>query len=268
MKKLLLFIGLFPIVLSAQDITVSSNVTLIVGTGNVVSVSTPNGLILIDTGDKATSEKITKRFTNAAYLISTHRHADHTAGNDFYGSAGAQIIAHSNTARYLRETNSGVTAVGYPKILVGSNYTLSFGGQRMELIYFPNAHTDGDLAVYFPDLNYIHLADISFDNMYNFIDTRYGGTIDGLIASTEKIVAMINNRTKVSPGHGKLLTRKDLQRNLAMYKDIRSKVKDMKDKGMTLEQVKAAKPSAAYDKTASWGFINGDKFVESVFNSL
>lgn len=224
--------------------------------------------MLIDTGDKATSEQITKRFTNVSYLISTHRHADHTAANDFYGKAGAQIIAHSNTAQYLREPNSGVTTSGYPKIMVGSNYTLNVGGQVMELIHFPNAHTDGDLAVFFPDLNYIHLADISFEKMYNFIDVRYGGSIDGLIASTEKIIAMINNKTIVSPGHGKLITRKDLQKNLEMYKSIRSKVRDMRNKGLTLEQIKAEKPTAAYDKVASWAFINGDKFIESVYNSL
>lgn len=236
--------------------------------GNIINVETPEGNILIDSGTAKGAQSITKMIPKVSYLLATHRHQDHIGGNNYYGKQGAQIIAHTKTAQYIKEKNSGVSKDGYATITFDKKYNLKFGGEELELIYFPNAHTDGDYVVYFPEYNLIHMADISFGTNYNYLDTKYGATIGGLINATKQIIDMIDDDTIIVPGHGEILTRDQLKQNLVMYTEIRNEVKKLKDQGRTIAETIAANPSKKYDEIGEWSFITAEKFVTAVYETL
>ena len=236
--------------------------------GNIINVATPEGNILIDSGTAKGAQTIIKMVPKVSYLLSTHRHQDHVGGNNYYGRQGAKIIAQNKTAQYIKEKNSGVSKEGYATITFDKKYSLKFGGEELELIYFPNAHTDGDYVVYFPKHNLIHMADISFGTNYNYLDTKYGATIGGLINATEQIVKMVDDETVIVPGHGEILTKDQLRQNLIMYIEIRDAVKILKDQGKTLAETIAAKPSKKYDRRGEWSFITAEKFVTAVYKTV
>jgi hypothetical protein len=112
--------------------------------------------------------------------------------------------------------------------------------------------------------------------MYPVIDTAAGGTINGTIEALDRIVDMIipvygqEGGTLVVPGHGRLSELGDVINFREMTIIIRDRIQDMIKKGMTLEQVKAAKPTFDYDPLygATTGFWTTDKFVEAVYNTL
>ena len=236
--------------------------------GNIINIATPEGNILIDSGTTKGAQIITKMIPQVSYLLATHRHQDHIGGNNYYGKQGAKIITHIKTAQYIKERNSGVSKEGYATITFDKKYSLKFGGEELKLIYFPNAHTDGDYVVYFPKYNLIHMADISFGTNYNYLDTKYGVTISGLINATKQIIDMIDDNTIIVPGHGELLTRDQLKQNLIMYTEIRNEVKKLKDQGRTLAETIAANPSKKYDRRGEWSFITAEKFVTAIYETL
>ncbi|MGL5722215.1 MAG: MBL fold metallo-hydrolase [Brevinema sp.] len=274
MKSSLLKIFPMPLVFG-QERQICSNILFIsIGIGNIVSIQTDEGTVLIDTSIRDALPDLIKRIPSATYVITTHRHFDHIGGNDYYGDRGATIIAHRNTAKYLAETGSLVdTPAGQPTILVDTEYKLTVGREKMELIHLPNAHTDGDLAVFFPNKNYIHISDVTFGkNSYNNMDIAHGATIDGLIAATKKIIDLVDHKTKITGGHGALLTQKDLKNNLEMYEIVRNRVKILKNQGKTLEEVVTLRPTIdfdeKYEKKHEWKFITGGIFTELVYKSL
>ena len=80
--------------------------------------------------------------------------------------------------------------------------TFHLNGGAARILHLPHAHTNGDVVVHFTTLNVIHVGDIMFENMYPFIDLDAGGSIDGAIAAVETILQMIDDDTRVIPGHG------------------------------------------------------------------
>jgi glyoxylase-like metal-dependent hydrolase (beta-lactamase superfamily II) len=252
-----------------SDITVQrlrGNVRLLMGSGgNIVAFTGPEGKLLIDAGIAVSQSKIEAALSGISlaplkYVINTHWHWDHTDGNGWAHRSGATIIAHENVLKRL-STRSRVEDWNYtfpatsqdhrPTLTFNDDIKLRFNGETIALQTYGHGHTDGDISAYFSKADVLVLGDIFWNGYYPFIDNAWGGGINDMIRWTNAALARTTNKTLIIPGHGPVGNRAQLIAYRDMMVAIRSKVARLKKQGKTLNQVIAAKPTAAYD--AKWG---------------
>ncbi|HTA45528.1 MAG TPA: MBL fold metallo-hydrolase [Bryobacteraceae bacterium] len=280
------------------------NVYMLIGPGGNMTVQAGNdGVLLVDTMYAPLADKILAAVRSISkgpirYIVDTHVHPDHTGGNeplrkagstisggnvqaDIKDSAeGAQIIAHQNILNRMSAPSGSqapIPSSAWPTdTFVGDEKAIYFNNEGVEIIHVPNAHTDGDSIVFFRKSDVISTGDLFTTTMYPVIDIDNGGSIQGFIAGLQKIVDLIipvygqEGGTLVIPGHGRLCDLGDVLEYREMTIIIRDRIEDMVKKGMTLEQVKAAKPTVDYDPLygGDSGVWTTEKFVEAVYKSL
>jgi glyoxylase-like metal-dependent hydrolase (beta-lactamase superfamily II) len=145
--------------------------------------------------------------------------------------------------------------------------TFHLGNVEARIIHLPEAHTDGDAIIYFPDANIIHTGDILFHAIFPYIDLDNGGTADGYISAQKTIYAMADDETKIIPGHGSLTNKAGLEADIKMLVKSRDLVKDLIDKGMSVEDIVTANPLAEFE-TFSWNFITTERITRTLYRSL
>jgi cyclase len=309
MKTVLVLLAATAGLLFAQDSQVhvwpvQGNLYMIVGAGGNVAVQVgKEGVLVVDTGlapmaDKTLAAIKTLSDGPIRYIINTHYHPDHTGGNEKIRLAGS-TIAGANVAGDLKDAGVGAAIISHINVLnrmsapsgkqspapemawptstfLSDQKKLYFNGEGVDILHQPAAHTDGDSIVFFRRSDVIVTGDIFTTTAYPIIDLPGGGSIQGTIAALQKIVDMIipvygqEGGTMVIPGHGRLCDFGDVLNFREMTIIIRDRVQDMIKKGMTLEQVKAARPTQDYDPLygSTTGFWTTDKFVEAVYKSL
>jgi glyoxylase-like metal-dependent hydrolase (beta-lactamase superfamily II) len=246
------------------------------------------GVILVDSG--STPEECARLQAALAtltpkpvrVLVNTHWHFDHVNGNEPLGAAGATIVAQTEVrtrmiAEKSRQVSPGFPTLAYtnaalalPTVTFDRELTLRSGDKEILLLHpaANQAHTDGDVAVFYRHANILHTGDLFFQGLYPYIDVGSGGWIDGLIASGREMLALIDDKTVVVPGHGPVSDKAHLAAYVAMLADISAKITPLVRAGKTLDEVKAAKPTAAFDD--AWGktWLTGDQFTELAYNGL
>lgn len=259
------------------------NITVLMGSGgNITVLSGKEGKFLVDAGISKSHEKLQIALDNISpapvkYVVNTHWHWDHTDGNAWMHTAGATIVAQKNTAKHLIETThvnawnwtfDPVPAAARPTLLVDRRKTFTFAGTRIDAENFGDGHTDGDLWVYFKGADVLALGDTFWNGIYPYIDNEDGGNIDGAIKWANKAVARSTDHTIVIPGHGMVGTRTQLIEFRDMLVAVRNSVATLKQQGKSLDEIIAAKPTAAFD--AKWGnfVFNGDQFTKMVYLGL
>jgi glyoxylase-like metal-dependent hydrolase (beta-lactamase superfamily II) len=256
------------------------NVSTLEGSGgNIVVLTGRDGKVLVDAGITGSRARITEALASLSddpikHLINSHWHFDHTDGNEWLHSIGAEITAHENTRKRLAATTRvedwdftfpAAPAGALPTKLFNSEQTLHLNGATLSLKYYPQAHTDSDISVHFTNADIIAVADTFWSGHYPFIDYSTGGSIDGMIRAAEANVARVTDKTIVIPGHGPIGNKSQLIEFRDMLSTIREKVAVLKKQGKFQEEVIAAKPTADYD--AKWGgfVVNGDFFSRLVY---
>jgi cyclase len=231
------------------------------------------------------------------YIIDTHVHPDHVGGNENIKKAGAtiaggnvsgdirdaaegaQILAHDNVLLRMSDSKRtpAIPAAAWPtSTFTGKDKKLFFNGEGVHIIHEPAAHTDGDSIVFFRKSDVISAGDVFNTTSFPVIDVASGGTINGIIGAVNHLVDLIipvygqEGGTMVIPGHGRLSDLGDVLNYREMATIIRDRIQDMKKKGMTLEQVKAAKPTRDYDPLYNppGAFWSADQFVDAVYRTL
>jgi cyclase len=212
------------------------------------------------------------------FVLNTHWHGDHTGGNENLGSGGTLIVAHDNVRKrmsteqfivFFNEKVPPAPKVALPVVTFGENVTFHINGEEIHAFHVAPAHTDGDAAVHFRKGNVLHTGDLFFNGMYPFIDVDSGGSVAGMIAAADKLLATVaKDDTKIIPGHGPLATRGDYKAFRDMLAGVRDAVAPMVKAGKTLEQVVAARPTAAFDARWGGGFLKPDAFTGLVFADL
>ena len=193
------------------------------------------------------------------FAINTHWHYDHADGNKVLGPQGTWIVSHVNSRDMMTRANV-INVVVRPSVNQAANETvalpvatyddtmqLHFNGERIDLRHYGPAHTTGDTAVIFRDANIVHLGDVFNTSGYTFIDADNGGTIDGVIQFCEAVLMEINSNTLVVPGHGRVSDYAGLREYVSILTTVRDRVSSLIDRGATLEEVIAAKPTAEWD---------------------
>lgn len=256
------------------------NIAVLDGSGGNIAVLTGrDGKVLVDAGITATRKGISDALASLSadpirHLINSHWHFDHTDGNEWLHSEGAEITAHENTLKHLSvETRVEGWNFTFPPSPNGALPTKCFkdelnlrlNGTTLALKYYPPAHTDSDISVHFTDADVLHVADTWWNGHYPFIDYSTGGSIDGSIRAAETNVAKATKTTIVIPGHGPVGNKAQLIEFRDMLVTVREHVAELKKQGRSLAEIIAAKPTAAYDpKWGDW-VIDGKTFTSLVY---
>jgi glyoxylase-like metal-dependent hydrolase (beta-lactamase superfamily II) len=155
-----------------------------------------------------------------------------------------------------------------PVVTYADGLKLHLNGEEIRVIHMPAGHTDGDSIVHWTKSNVVHMGDLFFWRMsYPFVDANSGGNVRGVIAAADKVLAMVDDQTKIIPGHGPVASKADLQQYRDMVVEIVRRVEAGVKAGKTLEQIKAEKPADGFGVKAD-GFITADRFVETVYGMV
>ncbi|MGE3182600.1 MAG: MBL fold metallo-hydrolase, partial [Phycisphaerae bacterium] len=207
-------------------------------------------------------------------LNNTHWHGDHTGGTENFGKAGAIIVAHDNvrkrmnTEQFMEAFGRTVEAsppIALPIVTFSDTTTLYWNDEEIRVIHVDPAHTDGDSIIYFTKANVLHTGDCFFNGMYPFIDPSSGGSIDGMIAASERILELVNDETKIIPGHGPAGSAEDVREFRNMLQTARDNIQKLIDVGKTKDETIAAKPTAELDAKWGNGYFKPDMWVGIVY---
>lgn len=250
--------------------------------GNIGLSVGDDGIYLIDDESSPITDKLLAAIREVSdapirFIINTHWHYDHAGGNETLGGEGAVIIAHDNARARMQtgmtypgfDTTIDATApAGLPVLTFNGESSLHLNGAEARAIYVPHAHTDGDLLVWFPDLNIIHAGDVFINGGYQFIDWFSGGSVDGTIAAMEKIIELANDDTLVIPGHGPLTGKARVRQVADMLITIRDRVRLLREQGKTVEEAIAAQPTMEWDAEFGAMMMPPQLLVTSIYLTL
>ena len=266
-----------------QTTQVAPGIYMLVGQGGNIGVSAgADGVFMIDDQFAPLTDKITAAVAALSdqpirFLINTHWHGDHSGGNENLGNQGVLIVAHDNVyERMSRDTEIGAfnqvvpaaPKAALPVITFNDNVTFRLNGEEIRAVHYRRSHTDGDSVIHFVNANVIHTGDIWFNGYYPFIDVSSGGSIDGVISSITTLINLIDDDTRIIPGHGPLGDRQGMQDYLVMLEAARDRMNNLIAEGRSLEQIIELRPNADYDDAMGKGFINPEQFLRILYSDL
>jgi glyoxylase-like metal-dependent hydrolase (beta-lactamase superfamily II) len=292
-------------VAALETIQIRPNVYVIFGAGSNVAVHVgEDGVILVDSGSAATADALlnaVKAITTQPIrmIINTSADADHVGGNDKVGAAGiainpdsfsdeehATVLAHENVLGRMsapkgpRDSDTLFPVAMWPNETFTSKFrSMYLNDDAIQVMREIGAHSDGDSVVFFRRADVIATGDILDLRHFPVIDPAKGGSIQGELASLNRLLditvpamplVLKPGRTLLVPGHGRISDYGELVEYRDMVTVIRDIIQDMIGSGMTLEQVKAANPTQGYRRRygADSGPWTTDMFVEAIYSGL
>jgi len=253
-----------------QDLTttkLADNFMLVGGAGcNVVLLNTADGVLMVDGGMAEHSADLLKLISGQSdsarvqVLFNTHWHLDHTGSNESVAARGAKIVAHENTKLWMgaeiismweKRTYKPRPKDARPNTTFYTTGKMTFGKQDIQYGYLGQAHTDGDMYVFFPGPNILMTGDVFSVGSYPILDYTTGGWIGGLSDACKTLLGVGDAQTRIIPGKGPVQTRADLQAQADMCATMRTRFVEMMRKGMSAKDMLAAAPTKEFD--ARWG---------------
>jgi len=266
---------------------VSGNIYMLEGAGGNIAASVgEDGIVIVDDQYAPLADKIQSALRDlkitdkpVRFVINTHYHGDHTGGNMPFANTGSTVIAQDNVRKRLESggtagnggsvkmENPPAPKAALPIITFEHDVTVHLNGEDIRALHFPSGHTDGDAVIFFPKNNVVHMGDDFVRYGFPFIDVASGGSVQGMIAAMEKASGMLPPDVKVIPGHGTLSNLDDVRAFVQMLKETSAAVQKAIDERKTMQQMKQEKILEPWKKW-SGDFIDTDKFIETLYNSL
>jgi glyoxylase-like metal-dependent hydrolase (beta-lactamase superfamily II) len=138
------------------------------------------------------------------WLINTHHHGDHTAGNISFKGLVQHVAAHENSL--TNQKNAAVAAKTedkqlYPDITFTNNWKIKVGDERIQAHYFGTGHTNGDAMIHFEHANVVHTGDLVFNRRYPFVDRKAGASVKHWAVALEAAQKKFDKDTLFVFGH-------------------------------------------------------------------
>lgn len=254
--------------------------------GNVIVYGDTKGTVVVDTqlppfaSSTRTNVDAVAHAPIAAVLV-THWHPDHSGGITAF-SGGSEVIAHENVLRRLSAPQEGYGLTkpgshhefearkdsGLPNKTVSNRLDIATGASEINVVHYPNAHTDGDLVVFFHDAQLVAIGDLIWPGSFPYIDVHNGGTVTGLESALQGLLAESKPGYRFIPGHGKtLLGFENVGEYLKVVSETRQWVETQFGEGQTVAQVVA---TGLPEKWETWSspLVPSRVWIEMVLDSL
>ncbi len=265
-----------------RPVKVSDHIYMLKGSGGNIGVLIgKDGTLMIDDQFAPLSNKINGAIKTLdpgeiRFLINTHIHGDHSGGNENFKRMGITVVAHDVVReRMQKETvNRQGQPVpprdkdALPVITFADRLNFHLNDEDIELIHLDPGHTDGDVLVHFVKANVFHTGDTFTRMGYPFIDVSNAGTINGYISSLDKMLALMDDNSKVMPGHGEVASKADVKTFRDKVADIRDQVAAAMKKGKKIEDIPALGITDKYEADWGKGFVKGKDFALLVATNL
>src|SRR6478609_1815063 len=253
-----------------RPIKVTDNIYMLQGAGGNIGVLIgKDGTLMIDDQFAPLSNKINGAIKTLdpgeiKFLINTHVHGDHSGGNDNFKKMGITIVAHDQVRERMlveqksaRGTSPARDKDALPVVTFADRMNFHLNDEDIELIHLDKGHTDGDVIVHFKKANVYHTGDAFVRYGYPFIDISSGGSINGFVNTLDKLLALLDDNSKIIPGHGELATKADVKTVRDAVADIRDQVTAALKKGKKPEDITALGITDKYDAAYGKGFLKG-----------
>ena len=228
--------------------------------GNVLAIASDTGTVLVDAqspkrAGELDSALVAERLPKVTAVILTHYHEDHLGGNPRYRAGGAQLIAQERMAIQAAKdtviaerdwTRKAVPKEMMPTRTFRDSLVLRLGDEEIRVWHAPLAHTEGDAVVRLMRADVVHTGDILELEAPPFIDWWAGGTLDGMIAALDHMLAVTGPRTRFVPGHGPVTDRAGVERYRAMLDTLRTRMRALAARGASVEDAVRENPVAEF----------------------
>jgi cyclase len=257
--------------------------------GRIGVLAGPDGIFMVDSQYAQITDKVVAAIRKISsgpirFLVNTHVHPDHTAGNANFVKMGTLLFAREELRdemlRPPARPGAGNAAPGDPARLpvvtygMGDPVKLRLNGEIVDLIPVRAAHTGGDTMIRFENADVIMIGDFYRNYGYPFIDTNNGGTLKGALEALDATMKLAGPNTRLIPGHGTIINRTDIVPYRDMILSVQAKVQQMINAGKSEQEVLAAKVTAPYDAKVPGGLspagagTSADRFVSMVYSQL
>jgi len=252
--------------------------------GRIGVLAGPDGILMVDSQYAQLADKVLAAIRRISaepirFLVNTHIHRDHTAGNAFFARMGAVILAREELRDGMMRTAKSPNAAanplsdpaGWPVITygMGAPVTIHLDGETVELIPVRAAHTGGDTMIRFVNADVIMIGDFYRNYGYPFIDLGNGGSLKGMLEALDQTARLAGPDTRLVPGHGTVIKRGDLVPYRDMIATVAERVKTAIAEGKSLQDVIASKPTADYDaKLAGGTSLSANRFVTELYEDV
>jgi glyoxylase-like metal-dependent hydrolase (beta-lactamase superfamily II) len=235
---------------------VAENAALVSGAGgNVLAVATADGMVLVDSGAAAASDALLATVRalpgggRVRKLFNTHWHLDQIGSNAAIGRGGAAIVAHEKTRLHLAtgyylpaedRYEAPVAKEAQPTESIYTTGATTIGNEHVEYGHLLEAHTDGDIFVFFRDSNVLAVGDAVSPQRDPELDWFGGGWLGGRVDSMKLLLELGDARTKIVPSYGPVVDRTAVQKEYDMTLRLFESFVELVRKGYSAEDVLAA----------------------------
>ncbi|HWI91859.1 MAG TPA: MBL fold metallo-hydrolase [Flavisolibacter sp.] len=177
--------------------------------GTIGFLLSKDGIVVIDAQFPDTAQHLIddlkKRNTNPfRYLLNTHHHGDHTAGNIAFKGVVEHVVAHENSLanqKAVAEKGNSIAKQLFPDMTFKDDWKLKIGDETIKADYYGAGHTNGDAIYHFEKANIFHAGDLMFNKRHPFVDRSAGANMTQWIKDLDKITKKANKNSIIIFGH-------------------------------------------------------------------